>query len=64
MAIYNDKEKLYLETDASGVSLEVSLLLSRDRLQFLSNEAPNILALWQIAFASKSLKAQKPTIAI
>ena len=54
MVFYNEKEQLYLETDASGVGLGASVLHMRDRMWFPRNEAPDRSVLWQIVFASKS----------
>ena len=55
MVFYNEKAQLYLETEASGEGLGVSLLQVRDRMQFPRNEAPDNAVLWPIAFVSKSL---------
>ena len=55
MSIYNEKEQLYLETNALNVSLEGSFLQVRDRMWFPKDETANNMALWPIAFASKSM---------
>ena len=57
ISIYNEKHLLYLETDASGVSLEAHLLQARDGMQFPRNETPDNAVLWPIAFTTKSLKS-------
>ena len=54
MAFYNEKEQLYLEADAFGVSQAVSLLQVRDGIQYRRNEAPDNASLWPVAFTSKS----------
>ena len=51
---YNEKQQLYLETDASGVRLG-GLLQVRDRMQFPQDAALDNSALWPITFTSKSL---------
>ena len=55
MTFYNEKEQLYLEQDVLGVGLAASLLQVRDGMQFTRNEAPDSVALWPKAFASKSI---------
>ena len=55
MAFLDEKEQLYLEKDALGGSLGVSLLQQRNGMQFPTNVAPTNRAPWPIAFASKSL---------
>ena len=47
MALYREREQLYLETemDSLGVGIIASLLQARDSMQFPKNEAPKILAL-------------------
>ena len=40
MAFYDEKQQLYLETVASGISLGENLLQARDGIQFLRNETP------------------------
>ena len=54
-ALYNEKEQLYLETDASDIGLDASLLQVRDGIQLSRNGALQNKVLWPIAFASKSL---------
>ena len=54
MAFYNEKEQLYLETYASGVSLGASCLHMRDDMWVPRNEAPKNAVLWPIVFKSKS----------
>ena len=60
MVFYNEKEQLYLETNALGASL----LQVRDSIWFLRNEAPNSAALLPMEFVSKSKHVHKPTTAI
>ena len=42
---YNDKEPLYLETDASGMGLGEGLLPARDSLQLPKGKVPDNIAL-------------------
>ena len=56
---YNEKEQMYLEIDGSSVGLGANLVQVRDGMWFPKNEAPNIAALWPIAFVSKSLTSAK-----
>ena len=55
MSFCTEKEQLYVETDASGVSLGVRPLQVRDGVHFPWNKAPNNAVLWPIELASKSL---------
>ena len=55
MAFYNEKEQLYLETDALGIILGESLLQVRVGIWLPRNEASDNPVLCPIAFASKSL---------
>ena len=55
MKFYDDSKPLYLETDASGVSLGAALLQLYDNTVFQKGVAPNNITLHPIVFASKSL---------
>ena len=55
MKFYNVVGLLYLETDASDVGLGVGLLQVREGMNCLCDEAPDDMALYPIAFTSKSL---------
>ena len=55
MAFYNEKEQMYLETDASGDGLEASLLQVRDGMKFLRYKPNENAALQLIAFESNSI---------
>ena len=55
MKFYDDTKLLYLETDASGVSLEAALLQLHDNMTCLKGMAPDNTILQPTAFASKSL---------
>ena len=55
MKFYDDTKLLYLETDASGVSLGVALLQLHDNTACQKGMAPENKNLHPIAFASKSL---------
>ena len=55
MKFFNEKEQLYLETDALGFNLGAGLLQMRDRMEFPKDEVPDNSVLQPIAFASKSL---------
>ena len=55
MKFYNDAKPLYLETDASGVSLGAALLQLHDNTVCQKGIVPDNIALCLIAFASKSL---------
>ena len=55
MKFYDDTKPLYLEPDASGVSLGVALLQLHDNTACQKGMAPDNTNLCQIAFASKSL---------
>ena len=52
MKYYNVRKLLYLENEASGVSLGATLLQVRDNLNCGYDEAPGSAMLWPIAFAS------------
>ena len=54
MKLYNEKERLYIEMDASGVGLGAGLLLVRMECSFQKNKASDNAALHPIAFTSKS----------
>ena len=41
MAFYKEKQQIYLEAYASGVSIGSNLLQMRNGMWFLRNEAPN-----------------------
>ena len=55
MKFYDDTKPLYLETDASGVSLGAALLQLCDNTACQKGMAPDNTNLCPIAFASKSL---------
>ena len=55
MKFYDDTKQLYLETDASEVSLGVALLQYCDNTACQKGMAPDNTNLCPIAFASKSL---------
>ena len=55
MKFYNYTQLLYLETDATGVSLGAALLQLRDNTTCQTHIAPNNTILCPITFASKSL---------
>ena len=55
MKFYNDTKPLYLETDASRVSLGAALLQLHDNTTCQKGMAPDNTILQPIAFASKSL---------
>ena len=54
MKFYDDTKLLYLETDASGVSLGAALLQLRDNMNCQKDTAPDNTILCPIAFVSKS----------
>ena len=53
MAFQNENEQHHLERGVSGVGLGSGLLQVRDSI-YTRNEAPNNVALWPIAFVSKT----------
>ena len=55
MKFYDDTKLLYLETDASGISLGAALLQLRDNTNCPKDTALDNTILHPIAFASKSL---------
>ena len=55
MTFYNEKEQLYIETDALGAGLGACLWQAMDGMWFPRNEAYDNVALQIIAFMSKSL---------
>ena len=55
MKFYNDAKSLYLETDASGVSLGAALLQLCKNIVCPKGIAPDNITFYPIAFASKSL---------
>ena len=55
MELYEDTKCLYLETDASGVSLGASLLQTWEGTTCQKNTVPDNTILHPIAFASKCL---------
>ena len=55
MKFYDDTKLLYLETDASGIGLETTLLQLRDNMNCPKDTAPDKTIIHPIAFASKSL---------
>ena len=55
MKLYDDTKLLYLETDASGVSLGAALLQLHDNTACQKGIAPDNTVLHPIAFARKSL---------
>ena len=55
MKFYDDTKLLYLETDASGISLGAALLWLRDNTNCPKDTAPDNTILHLTAFASKSL---------
>ena len=52
---YDDTKPLYLETDASDISLEAALLQLRDNMNCPKDTAPDNTILHPIVFANKSL---------
>ena len=59
MKFYNEREKLYLEINTSGVRLGAGLPQTRERMCFPKGEEPDNSALWPIAYTSKSLISAK-----
>ena len=57
MKFYDTPKSLYLETDASGVSLGARLLHIRDGMNCGCDELPDNAAMCPVAFASKSLSS-------
>ena len=57
MKFYNEKEPLYLETDASGVGLGPGLLQVRDRMNYPADAVPNNTKMRPTEFASMSLSS-------
>ena len=55
MKFYNDTKPLYLETDASGVSLGAALTQPHDNMTCQKGMTLDNTILWPITFASKSL---------
>ena len=55
MKFYDDSKSLYLETDASGVSLGAALLQLCNNMVCQKGVAPDNVTLCPIVFASKSL---------
>ena len=55
MKFYDDTKPLYLETDASSISLGAVLLKLRDNMNCPKDTAPDNTILCPMAFASKSL---------
>ena len=55
MKFYDDTKPLYLETDASDVSLRAALIQLRDDMGCQKDTAPDNTSLHPIAFVSKSL---------
>ena len=55
MKFYNEKEPLYLETNASGVGLGEGILWVTDGIQFPKDVTPDNTALCPVAFLSKIL---------
>ena len=55
MKFYNDSKPLYLETDASRVSLGAALLQLHNNMVCQKGVAPDNITLHPIVFASKSL---------
>ena len=53
MVLYNENQRLHLESAALGVGLEASLLKVRERMWFPRNEAYNNVTLQSVAFTSK-----------
>ena len=61
MKFYNDNKPLYLETDASGISLRAALLQLRDNTSYQTHIAPDNTILCPITFASKTLMGAECT---
>ena len=59
MKFYDAARPLYLETDASRISLGVRLLQVRDDMNCGHDEIPDSAILWPSAFAWKSLSSVK-----
>ena len=55
LKFYDDTKLLYLETDASGISLRAALLQLHDNTTCQKGTVPDNIILHPIAFASKSL---------
>ena len=55
MKFYDDTKPLYIETDASGISLEAALLQLRDNTSGQRDTASDNTILHPIAFVSKNL---------
>ena len=53
----HDVKSLYLETDASGISLRTWLLYVRDGMKFGYDKVPNHVILHPITFASKGMSS-------
>ena len=55
MKFYNENKPHYLETDVSGIGLDVALLQKRDGATYQGVTVPDNTTLQPIAFASKGL---------
>ena len=60
MKLYNYREPIHLETDASGITLGPGLLQVKEGMKFPHNEAPDNRALCPIAFTTKAYQVWKP----
>ena len=59
MKCYDGTKPLYSETDAPGVGLRASLLLTKNGESCPRDKAPDNNILWPIVFANKSLSSTK-----
>ena len=55
MRYYDVRKPLYLETDASGVSMGIVLVKVRDNLNCRCDKVPDNVMIWPLAFVNKSL---------
>ena len=64
MKFYDASGPLYLETDASGVSLRARLLQVREGMNCGHDEVPDNASVCQITFASKAYRVSSGTAPI